>query len=267
MHPIRFPGLGLEFTINRVAFSIFGLNIYWYGIIIAFGFLLGTILAVQSCKRFGISPNDVLDLILIALPCAVVGARLYFVIFSWSEYKDNLLKILDVHQGGLAIYGGIIASLIAALIYARKKNINVLKLFDFIIPYLSLGQAIGRWGNFVNQEAHGSATMLPWRMEIFDVEKLQYISVHPTFLYESLWDLALFVLLVNVRKHKRFKGEVISLYLALYGLGRCLIEGLRTDSLYWGAFRISQLVAGGCFVIFILVFLIGYYKFKRRSVD
>lgn len=265
MHPIRFPGLGLTFTINRVALNLLGLQIYWYGIIIAAGFILATFLAVHDSKKYGIKSNDILDLLLFSLPAAIIGARLYYVIFSWSDYKNNLLSIFDVHQGGLAIYGGVIAALITAFVFAKKREIGVLKLFDFTIPYLALGQAIGRWGNFVNQEAHGVQTSLPWRMEIFDSNSLRYISVHPTFLYESLWDFALFLFLIWFRKHKKLSGEVFILYLAIYGLGRCFIEGLRTDSLYFGTIRISQLVAGACFVICMAIFVVRRIRAGSHS--
>jgi phosphatidylglycerol:prolipoprotein diacylglycerol transferase len=256
MHPIIFPGLGLKFYINREAFEIFGLGVYWYGIIIAFGFALSAFLAMRDSKKFDIKSNDIIDLLLISLPAAIIGARLYYVIFSWSDYKNNLLDIFNIHQGGLAIYGGVIAALIAAFVFAKKRKIGVLKLFDFTIPYLALGQAIGRWGNFVNQEAHGVTTNLPWRMEIYDPITMHQISVHPTFLYESLWDFALFIFLIWFRKRKKMSGEVFILYLAIYGLGRCLIEGLRTDSLYLGSIRVSQLLAGICFIVFLTIFIV-----------
>ena len=263
MHPISFPGLGLSFTINRVAFSIFGLQVYWYGILIAFGFILAIFLAMRACKEYGIAPNDIMDLLLLALPAAIIGARLYYVIFSWQDYRNNLLGIFDIHQGGLAIYGGVIAALITGYVFAKKRKIGVLKLFDFTIPYLSLGQAIGRWGNFVNQEAHGVQTSLPWRMQIYDPDMMKYISVHPTFLYESLWDFCLFLFLIWFRKRKKLQGEVFTLYLAIYGLGRCFIEGLRTDSLYLGPLRVSQWVAGICFVVFTSLFIIR--RIRRKS--
>jgi phosphatidylglycerol:prolipoprotein diacylglycerol transferase len=188
--------------------------------------------------------------------------KLYYVIFNWSDYKNNLLEIFNIHQGGLAIYGGVIAALIAVFIFAKKRKIGVLKLFDFAIPYLALGQSIGRWGNFVNQEAHGVATMLPWRMEIYDPTTMQQISVHPTFLYESLCDFALFIFLIWFRKRKKLSGEVFILYLAIYDLGRGFIEGLRMDSLYFGSIRVSQLLAGICFIVFLTVFIIRRLSLK-----
>ncbi len=259
MQPITFPGLGLKFEISRVAFSIFGINVYWYGIIIAFGFFLAVLLAARSSKNFGIKQSDIFDLVLFTAPLAIIGARLYYVIFSWSQYKNDLLQIFNTRNGGLAIYGGIIAALIVAYIFARKRKIGVLKLFDFAIPYVALAQAIGRWGNFVNQEAHGAATSVLWRMEIFDPVKMQRVAVHPTFLYESLWNFALFFFLIWFRKNKKLQGEVFTLYLALYGFARFFIEGMRTDSLYIGSFRVSQLLAGLLFITCSVLF------FTRRK--
>lgn len=267
MQPIIFPGLGLKFTIDRVAFTLFGLPIYWYGIIIATGFFLAILLAKRDAHEFDIRQNDIIDLILFSTPLAIIGARLYYVIFSWSEYKNNLLEIFNTRHGGLAIYGGILSALIAAFIFARKRKIGIWKLFDFTIPYLALAQSIGRWGNFVNQEAHGVETTLPWRMEIFDPIKMQRISVHPTFLYESLWNFGLFLFLVWFRKKKKLQGEVFMLYLALYGFARFFIEGLRTDSLYWGSFRVSQILAGLFFIVFIAVFFVRRSRLSKLEVN
>lgn len=260
MQPITFPGLGLSFTIDRIAFKFLGVPVYWYGIIIAFGFLLAIFLAARQCEKYGIKQNDMLDLFLFVIPASIIGARLYYVIFSWSNYKNNLIEVFDIRSGGLAIYGGIIAGLVTAFVIAKKRNIGVLNLFDFTIPYVALAQSIGRWGNFVNQEAHGVQTNLPWRMEIFDPSKMQRVAVHPTFLYESLWNLGLFFFLIWFRKNRKIKGEVFTLYLALYGFARFFIEGLRTDSLYWGSFRISQVLAGLLFIFCITLFFLRRYR-------
>ncbi|MBZ4644966.1 MAG: phosphatidylglycerol---prolipoprotein diacylglyceryl transferase [Petroclostridium sp.] len=238
MQPIRFPGLGLEFFIDRTAFTIFGLPIYWYGIIISTGFLLGLMIAIFEAKRTGLDPEIIMDVALYGTPAAIVGARLYYVIFY-----GNLSEIFLIRQGGLAIYGAIIAALISTIIYCKIKRINVWKVFDIGTLGLIIAQAIGRWGNFVNQEAYGGPTSLPWRMEIYDAEAQARIAVHPTFLYESLWNLLGFVFLMWYRKRKKFEGEMFLLYAFWYGLGRFWIEGLRTDSLYWGSFRVSQVVA------------------------
>ncbi|MCG8500619.1 MAG: prolipoprotein diacylglyceryl transferase [Firmicutes bacterium] len=243
MQSIVFPGLGLEFSINIVAFELFGKSIYWYGIIISTGFLLAMVIATKEAKRVGVAPETFMDIVLIATPLAIIGARIYYVIFNWSTYKDNLSEIIAIWHGGLAIYGAIIAALMAAVVYCRIKGIGIWKIFDIAALGFLVGQIIGRWGNFINQEAYGSETMLPWRMEIFDVQQQARIAVHPTFLYESLWNLVGFIFIYMYRKRKKFDGEIFLLYASWYGLGRFWIEGLRTDSLYIGVFRVSQIVA------------------------
>ncbi|OCZ49854.1 prolipoprotein diacylglyceryl transferase [Dehalobacter sp. TeCB1] len=263
IQPITFPGLGLSFTINPVAFSVFGMGIHWYGIIIATGFLLGILLANKDSDKFGIKQNDINDFLLVVIPLSIIGARLYYVVFEWSNYRNNLLEVFNIHNGGLAIYGGILTAVLTAYFFTKKRKISTLKFFDFLIPYVALGQAIGRWGNFVNQEAHGVGTTLPWRMEIFDLSKMQRIAVHPTFLYESLWNLGLFFFLLWFRKKKKFEGEVFTLYLALYGFARFFIEGLRTDSLYIGTFRVSQILAGLFFIVCTALFFIRRNKNRR----
>lgn len=255
MQPITFPGLGLNFIINPIAIQVFVISIHWYGIIIGFGFVLSLYLATKDSKRYSINTNDITDFILYALPLSIIGARIYYVIFSWQDYKDNILEIFQIWHGGIAIYGGILTAIIVAIFFTKKRNIKTLDFFDFLIPYLALGQAIGRWGNFVNQEAYGVQTSLPWRMEIFDTVIGQRIAVHPTFLYESLWNFVLFFFLIWFRGKKKIKGEVFTLYLAFYGLARFFIEGLRTDSLYWGTLRVSQLLAGLFFVIAMTIFI------------
>jgi phosphatidylglycerol:prolipoprotein diacylglycerol transferase len=269
---ISFPGLGLEFEMSNTAFEVAGFPIYWYGIIIAFAFLAAVLLGIRSCKKFGLEPDNILDIVLFAAPAAIIGARLYYVIFSWDLYKNDLVRILNIRDGGLAIYGGVIAAIAVAWIYSKKKKIPPLRLIDFGVPYLLLGQAIGRWGNFVNQEAFGSMTDLPWRMN--GTIPNQYLlntsaavdltkwGVHPTFLYESLWDLAVFIILILFRRKKKQDGEVLSLYFILYGVGRFMIEGLRTDSLFLGSFRISQLLSSVLVIVFAAVFI---YMRVRKS--
>lgn len=266
---VQFPGLwGIEFELRRWAFQVFGIKIYWYGIIIALAFLVAVLLAVKSSKKYDIEQDSILDLVLFAAPSAIICARLFYVIFSWDQFKDNPIEIVMTRNGGLAIYGGIIGAVLVAFLYARKKKIPFFHLLDFAIPYLALGQGIGRWGNFVNQEAFGTMTTLPWRMngtvfneyligEKLDIDLAKW-GVHPTFLYESLWDIAIFVLLSVYRKKKKFEGEVLYLYFILYGIGRFFIEGLRTDSLMLGNLRVSQLLS----VLLVLVF--GALYVSRR---
>lgn len=266
IQPITFPGLGLSFSIDPIAFSVFGIGIHWYGIIIATGFILAFLLANKDANAFNVKQNDIIDLLLIATPLSIIGARLYYVAFEWANYKNNLLEVFNIRHGGLAIYGGILTAVIVAYVFTRKRKINMWKFLDFLIPYVALAQSIGRWGNFVNQEAHGVETTLLWRMEIFDSSKLQRIAVHPTFLYESLWNLGLFFFLLWFRKKKKLEGEVFTLYLSLYGFARFFIEGMRTDSLYIGTFRVSQMLAGLFFITCIILFLIRRCKHTKIEI-
>lgn len=256
MYTVEFPGLGgLKLDINPVAFTVFGRPILWYGILISLAFFVAVYLASRQSKAFGISQDDFLDMILFAGPIGIIGARIYYVIFSWDYYKDDWLGVFKIWEGGLAVYGGIIAGVITAYIFTRVKKLNTWKFFDFAVVYIPLAQAIGRWGNFFNQEAFGTNTTLPWGMTSQGtVSYLQglvdkginvdpFKPVHPTFLYESIWNLIIFFILMNRRKHKKADGEVFLLYLALYGLGRFFIEGLRTDSLMLGNLRVSQLLS------------------------
>lgn len=261
MQPIVFPGLGLKFIIDPTAFTIFGIPIYWYGIIISTGFLLAILLTTYEAKRVGLDPEIIMDIALFGTPAAIIGARLYYVVFNWSAYKDNLSEIFAIRHGGLAIYGAIIAALITTVIYCKVKKINIWRVFDIGVLGLIIAQAIGRWGNFVNQEAYGEQTNLPWRMEVFDVQTQSRIAVHPTFLYESLWNVVGFLFLIWYRKRKKFHGEIFLFYTLWYGLGRFWIEGLRTDSLYLGNFRVSQIVAAISVIV-----SIGFIRQDRKSV-
>ena len=269
MNPIVFPGLGLELNINRVAFSVFGKDIYWYGIIIACGFILAVTYCYYNAKRFGIVKDRVIDFILFAAPGGIIGARIYYVVFYLSLYRNldgsfNWGKAIAIWDGGLAIYGGVIAAIIILLIFCAVNKIKFLAFADLGSYGLFIGQAIGRWGNFCNQEAYGGPTTLPWRMGLTVAG--EYIEVHPTFLYESVWNLvglafAHFVL----RKHRKFDGQVFLFYLSWYGLGRFWIEGMRTDSLYLfnTGIRVSQLLAGICFLIAGALLIVLTIKLKH----
>lgn len=280
MSTIEFPGLwGWSIDVNTVAFTVYNVPIYWYGIIIALAFLSAIFFALRDSQKFGFEQETIIDLALVIIPAAIIGARLYYVAFSWEEFKDNPISILNTRTGGLAIYGGIVGALLAAYVFSRVKKINVLDLFDFAIPYLALGQAIGRWGNFINQEAYGINTSLPWGMTsdsikqdlLRNMQKLSSqgitvdpnIPVHPTFLYESLWDFLVFFLLFWGRKRRKFSGEIFYLYMMLYGTGRFFIEGLRTDSLMIGTLRASQLLA----FVFVAVFGILFVSGRRKSIE
>ncbi len=239
MNKIGFPGLGLTFTLREIAIPLpFGSGgIRWYAIIIMLGILAAILVATKETKRLGEDPDHLYNMVLWGLPAAIVGARLYYVLFSFADYKDNLLSIFYIWEGGIAIYGGVIGALLVAIVYTRKHKLPVWKFLDIGAYGFLLGQCIGRWGNFVNAEAYGTVTNLPWRM-LVDGQ-----TVHPTFLYESLWNLVLFLFLWFTRKKHGFSGRATSLYMVGYGIGRFLIEGLRTDSLYIGNLRVSQLLS------------------------
>lgn len=220
---------------NTVAFEIFGISIAWYGVIIGAAMMVATLLAVKIGKNYGYKENDVLDLAMVALPFAIIFARIYYVAFEWDYYSANPHQIYAFRQGGLAIHGGIIGGLIGGYIVCKVKKLNFPDLADIISMPLILGQAIGRWGNYINQEAHGGPTDLPWGIMIDGVK------VHPTFLYESIWNLCVFAYLAWTFKKRKFYGEHFIKYLMLYSVGRFFIEGLRTDSLMLGPFRIAQI--------------------------
>lgn len=242
---------------NPTAFTIFGIDIKWYGILIATGALLGVLMGDKLAKEESLKENIVSDFILIGIIPSVIGARIYYVIFEWSYYKDHINEIFAIRNGGLAIYGAIITGLIIAYIYSNKKNVEFFKLIDVMSPGLALGQGIGRWGNFINMEAHGGPTDLPWGIMVDGVK------VHPTFLYESIVDISLALFLYfYLSKHKKFDGQMIAVYGIVYGIGRFFIEGMRTDSLYIGGIRVSQLVSLVFIVLGIYIYII-----KEKKID
>ena len=262
---IYFPNLNLAFRIPSEAFSIFGITVYWYGIILTLGIALGTLLALYIAKKEEVRSEIIIDFVLYDLPFALLGARLYFVVFKWDYYREHISEIFNIRRGGIAIYGAIIASVLFAMFYTRYKGISFFKFADIATYGLVLGQAIGRYGNFFNKEAFGSYTDNLFAMAILKTEakspfvqevinpmvqfeafgRAEYIQVHPTFFYESTWNLLLLLVLLFYRKHKKFNGEIFCLYLIGYGIGRFWIEGLRTDQLVLPVigFPISQVIA------------------------
>lgn len=245
---IAFPNLGIYLHNMPKGFSVFGFEITLYGVLIGIGMLAGILLAAHQAKVAGQNPDIIWDFAIYAIVFSIVGARLYYVAFEWDMYKDDLLSIFNTRQGGLAIYGGVIAAFLTLFIYARLKKQNPFWIMDACVPGLILGQAIGRWGNFTNREVFGEYTdnLFAMRLPIeavrardisenvasHIVEGTNYIQVHPTFLYESLWNVGTLVFLLLYRRHKKFEGELALYYLAGYGLGRAWIEGIRTDTLF-----------------------------------
>ena len=291
VNTVSFPGLGLEFTLDRVALTVFGRPVYWYAIIIVCGLMLAWLYCSKKAPKVGIKSDDVVDLLLFAVPLAVIGARLYYIIFNLGEFRgaDGALdfgKMVRLWDGGLAIYGAVIVSLAVLFFLCRYKKIPFLAFGDLGVFGLLIGQSIGRWGNFVNVEAYGGVTDLPWRMcsskiaaELYGqglVDAAGYqqvldgtLGVHPTFLYESLWNLLGFVLLVLIFRYwRKFDGQIFFSYLLWYGVGRGIIEGLRTDSLYFmdTAIRVSQ-VLGFASALVGAVFIILFLTVWRRGPE
>ena len=229
MNQISFPLLNLKLNISPIAFKVFGLEVYWYAIIIVVAIIIALLLCKKREGLYGIKFETILDIAIILIPVSIISARLYYIIFNLGYYIENPDQILNIRSGGLAIYGGIIGGIITILVMAKRKNINFLDMLDFLAPALAAGQSIGRWGNFVNVEAYGAETNFPWRMGIFEAGK--YIEVHPTFFYESICTFLIFIILINLEKRRRFKGQITATYLILYGIARAIIEFFRVDSL------------------------------------
>ena len=252
---ISFPSLGIEIDPPR-GFALFGLDIRFYGIIIAVGLLLAVFYGLKRSKQFGLKEDDILDGVLGIVPFAIICARAYYCIFSWDEFAHNPISVLYIWQGGLAIYGGIIGAALGVIVLCLIKKIRLGAVLDLVALGFLIGQCLGRWGNFFNREAFGAETETFLRMGLYDYVAERYRYFHPTFLYESLWNLAGFLLLHVLSKKRKYDGQIALGYAAWYGLGRTFIEGLRMDSLYWGPFRISQLLAAiSCFIaVGVLIF-------------
>ena len=281
MPEIWFPHLGIKInSLSRVAFTVFGQDVYWYGIFIALGMIAGLIYAMREAKRTGQNPDIYADLFIYLMIFSVIGARLYYVIFSWDYYSQDLTRIFAIREGGLAIYGGIIGGLITGFVFTKIKKLNFWVGADTIGPAVLLGQIIGRWGNFINREAFGGFTDNLFAMrymtsqvsnvaaEVLDkaivVNGVSYIQVHPTFLYESLWNLAVFIIIMLLKRKKKFDGQVFAMYIFGYALGRVWIEGLRTDQLLIAGtgIAVSQLLSA-VLVVGSVIFMI--YMKKRKD--
>ena len=282
---IYFPNLGIFLENVGKNFSVFGFEIAFYGCTMATGIIVGYLMAAREAKSTGQNPDDYLDMLLYAVFFAIIGARLYYVIFKWDYYGQNLLQIFNLRQGGLAIYGGIIGAFTTVYFFAKKRKLSFAQMLDTACPGLAAGQVIGRWGNFFNREAFGGYTdglfamQLPvsavrsgeiteqmWEnLEV--INGIEFIQVHPTFLYEGMWNVGVIIFLYLYRKHKKFQGELVLWYLVLYGVGRFWVESLRTDQLLIPGigFPISQLLGAVMAVVGLIAIFVGHKKAKENK--
>lgn len=278
---VSFPGLGLDFEVNRVAFSIGDLPVYWYGILIALGFILAILYVSRRAKEFGVDADRMLDVILGGAIGGIVGARAYYVILQWDYYGQNLSQIFNTRSGGMAIYGGLIGGVLIGLLMCKIRRVKFMPALDLVVGGFLIGQGIGRWGNFVNIEAFGANTSLPWGMsssvitdyltqheaelEAIGMDIDPNMPVHPTFLYESLWCLLGFAFIAWYTRRRKFDGELTLLYMMWYGAGRAVIEGLRTDSLMIPGtlLRASQVLAAAMVVVAAIIWIVKTSKVKK----
>ena len=263
MNIITFPGLNLKFNISKIAFEVFGIEIYWYAILMVSAMAIAILIFKKRDGMYNIKFDDILTLLIFLIPISIISARAYYVLFNLKHYLENPIQILNIRNGGMAIYGGVIGGTITCIVFCKNKKVNILDLIDYIVPGLVLGQAIGRWGNFVNVEAYGIKTCLPWRMGIYKLGK--YIEVHPTFLYESLTCFTIFIILLLLKNKRKFKGQITCTYLVLYSLERAFVESLRTDSLMFGSIRISQALSITIFLISLIIYIAKMHKIKLEK--
>ena len=259
---ISFPTFGIEVNPGR-SIALGNFSIYYYGLVIALGLLLAVMYACKRSKEFGLKEDDILDGVLWVTPLAIVCARIYYVAFSWEAYADNPISILYIWEGGIAIYGGVLGAILGMAVLCKVKKLPLTVVLDLILMAFLIGQSIGRWGNFFNREAFGAATDAFSRMGLFNQFTGTWEYYHPTFLYESLWNAAGFVLLHFLSKKRRYDGQMALGYAAWYGLGRSIIEGLRMDSLWWGPFRVSQLLAAITCIAAVSILI--YLNFKPHA--
>ncbi len=256
---ISFPSFGIEVNPPRVL-TLGPLTIHYYGLIIAIGLMLAVLYCCRRGKEFGLKEDDILDGVLWITPFAIVCARIYYCVFSWEEYAADPISVLYIWNGGIAIYGGVIGAVIGMAVICRVKKLRLTTVLDLILLGFLIGQSIGRWGNFMNREAFGAATDGFFRMGLLNKITGQWEYYHPTFLYESLWNLCGFILLHFLSKKRQYDGQIALGYAAWYGLGRCMIEGLRVDSLWWGPFRVSQVLAGITCITAVVILLRMHLK-------
>ena len=283
INDIAFPNLGIYLHNVPKSFTVFGFQIALYGVIIGIGVLCGVLMAAHVAKKEGMDVDLIWDFAIYAIIFSIIGARAYYVVFEWDMYRTNPLSILNLRNGGLAIYGAVIASFITLFVYTRVKKVSFLQMVDVCVPGLILGQAIGRWGNFTNREVFGGYTdnLVAMRLPIdavrardisadvaaHIVEDTNFIQVHPTFLYECLWNLLILCIMLVYQKHKKFNGEIWLIYLGGYGLGRFWIEGIRTDQLYimGTTIPVSQLVAIVCVALAVVADIIARIRIRMHN--
>ena len=264
--PITFPGLGIEID-PAAGFSIGSFSINFYGLIIAVGLMLAVVYAWKRCSQFGLKTDDITDGVIYVVPFAVLCARAYYCIFQWETYANDPIRLLYIWEGGLAIYGGVLGAIIGVAVYCFFKKIKLPALLDLVALGFLIGQCLGRWGNFFNREAYGAETDFFLRMGLMltpdRYSSSEMLFYHPTFLYESLWNLAGFGILHFFSKRRQYDGQIALGYLFWYGLGRAFIEGLRTDSLWWGNFRVSQVLAAGSCILAVAALI--YLSFRPHD--
>ena len=264
---ISFPSLGIVLDPPKYL-QIGPLMIYYYGVIIACGLILAVLYGCKRSREFGIKEDDLVDGVLWVTPFAILCARAYYVIFSWNRYVENPIEIFYIWEGGLAIYGGVLGALIGVTVFCKIKKIKIAAMLDLVLIGFLIGQSIGRWGNFMNREAFGAETMSFFRMGLLNSFNNTVYYYHPTFLYESAWNALGFVILHFLSKRRRYDGQMALCYAAWYGLGRAFIEGLRTDSLYWGPFRVSQLLAAiSCFAAVAALLILSFRKHDPAAMQ
>ncbi|WP_324824669.1 prolipoprotein diacylglyceryl transferase [Sinanaerobacter sp. ZZT-01] len=244
---------------NPIAVTIFGIDVMWYGVLIAIGILFAILIVYKRAPRHDIEPERIFDIVMICLPFAIIGARAYYVLFNWEDYQGDFYKIINTRLGGLAIHGGLIVGVSIGIALCLIRNIRPLNALDLVAPAIALAQAIGRWGNYFNQEAHGTPTNLPWAIQVGNE------MVHPTFLYESIWCFLLFLVLIIVDNHRKFEGQIFLLYGILYSFERFFIEHLRTDSLMIGPFRQAQVFSAAVFIVFLLIYIPLSHKNSKKG--
>ncbi len=263
---ISFPSFGLEINPPK-GFSLFGLDIRFYGIVIALGLLAAVFYGLKRKEQFGLTEDNILDGVLCVVPVAIIFARAYYCIFAWEEFADNPISVLYIWQGGIAIYGGVIGAALGITVFCLVKKLKLGAVLDIVALGFLIGQSVGRWGNFFNREAFGAETESFFRMGLTNAITQEVTYYHPTFLYESVWNGVGFVILHFLSKRRQYDGQIALGYVAWYGLGRTFIEGLRTDSLYWGDFRVSQLLAAiSCFIAVAALLVLAFFKHDKEKL-